>query len=322
MSVPTENLDLEGIARGDYFNPDKPVTPPADPPAGDADPDSLGDPAGATAGDASADPAADPATDPDADHGADPAGSKAVPYSRFKDVVDQKNTAQARITELEAKLAAPPAAPAAPAAAPAKADKVADLVAARAPLYTQVEEARLDGETALAATLQQQIDDLNAEILLEKSTAVSKQAVAIDRETQQYEALIDSLEATYPQFRSDAPEYDRALIVDINETSEAFEAKGLSPTAAMQRTLKIFAGRLNPAAPSAPAAAPAAPAAPAAAKPDVAKSVAALKGQPADLSTAGANKDDVKINPATLSDEEYDNLPESTRAKLRGDFRA
>ena len=321
IADPNDTPDLEGIARGDYFEPTDKAGVADTAPAGDLDADDAGDTAGAQAGHADADQAASEAADQDANAGAD-ADAKAVPYVRFKDVVTQKNTAQARILELEAQLAAAPAAPAAPAAEAAKVDKVSELIASRQPLYTQVEEARLDGEIALAATLQQQIDDLNAQILLEKSSAVSKQAVAVDREAQQYDALIDSLEAKYPQFRPAEPEYDRALVVDINETADAFEARGLSPTAAMQRALKIFDTRLNPPAAQATPATPAAPAGPAAPKPDIGKSVSTIKGQPADMSTAGANKDDVAINVAVLSDEEYDKLPESTRAKLRGDFAA
>ncbi len=33
----------------------------------------------------------------------------------------------------------------------------------------------------------------------------------------------------------------------------------------------------------------------------------------------GANKDDVTIKVSTLSDDEFDKLPEATKAKLRGD---
>jgi hypothetical protein len=311
----TENQPLGGdeddFSTADFGNDLNPpaAEPPADPPP--ADP--AGDPASADGG--------PPAG---GDHeGEDPEASS-VPYGRFKEVNDAKKTLASQLAEREAEIAALKAAqappqPAAPAEPPA--DPIAQLGSQLDELYDQVESLRLEGETKEAAKVQRQIDGINQEILLEKSRRIAAQTNSVTKVAEQYNNYLDALESAFPELVKGTDAFDPAKVEDINVTAGAYEKAGMHPLDAIKKATKLVLGQtLEDRIASANKPAPAAPAAPATKPRDLNKAVDAANRQPPDMTTAGVNRDDTKIDVSRLSDEEFDKLPLSKQRELRGDF--
>ena len=308
--------DLANLDRGDDIaapsTPSTPAAPAAPAPNPNADPVAPAAPAADET-----DPAADDVDPATADPADTPLGAPgSVPYARFHEVNEKRKALQARIEALEASPAAP--AVAAPASTET-ADLVATLVAKRAPLYDQVEEARLDGEVKLASTLQQQIDDLNADILVERSRKITSETLGASTENAQYNTLADHFEATYPQLQVGSAQYVSSEVADMNTSISAFIDSGMKPSAALARAVKLHFGAAatTAAAPAAPAVVATPVAVP---KADVGKAVATINKQPADMSNEGQDSGQTAINTMALSDDEFDALPEQTKKKLRGDF--
>ncbi|AER56107.1 hypothetical protein DSC_07280 [Pseudoxanthomonas spadix BD-a59] len=99
-----------------------------------------------------------------------------------------------------------------------------------------------------------------------------------------------------------------------------FERAGMTPTAALSKAMKL-AYKIDLTKPSAEdTSRTKAKEAPAQKKADAAKAVDTAKRQPPDAGDRGVNRDSTKIRIAELSDAEFDKLPESKKAELRGDY--
>jgi hypothetical protein len=308
-----ENIDpLDGDEEDDLANADRGDNLPGSDPAPAADP-----------------PPAEPASDPAADaEGGSPAGGdpvvytdeeeKSIPYHRFKEVNEAKKLLQAQLDEIKANMPQP-AAPAAPSEPPA--DPLVALDAQLGDLYEKVENLRLEGETKEAAAVQRQIDGINQEILLEKSRRIATQTNSVSKVAEQYNNYLDALEGAFPELVKGTDEFDPVKVEDINMTAGAYEKAGMHPLDAIKKATKLVLGqtledRIASASKPAPAAAPA----PAAPKRDLGKSIDAANKQPPDASARGVNRDDTAINPAQLSEEEFDALPMTKQKELRGDY--
>jgi len=132
---------------------------------------------------------------------------------------------------------------------------------------------------------------------------------------------LDALEGAFPELVKGTDAFDPAKVEDINMTAGAYEKAGMHPLDAIKKATKLvlwqtLEDRIASASKPAPAAAPA----PTAPKPDLTKAVAAANRQPPDASTRGVNRDDTSINPAQLSEDEFDALPLSKQKELRGDY--
>lgn len=187
-------------------------------------------------------------------------------------------------------------------------------------LYEKVEEARADGDTKVAAQLQRKIDGLNRSLIdhaTDKKTA--KVATASVEETK-FLALLDRVEESVPELDPSSDDYDPAAVKDVEFHIVAYERAGLTPTQALEKAVKMLHGvdvsGRRAAAKETPAEEKKDPPKK---KPDPKKAVEHGKKQPPDSSKSGVNKDDTTIDVAGLSDEEFDKLPESLKAKYRGD---
>ena len=327
MHVDDLNGDDDDLTGADFGNDLTPPAPPADPPPAPAadDPPPVpvdGQPPG---GDPMPPPVDDPP--PPAPPGDDEPGDKTIPYDRFKEVNDAKKALAAQLAEREAELAAlraaanPPAPPADP-----PADPLAELNQQRDELYEQIEELRLEGDVKAAAAAQRKLDDLNQEILLTQTRQIASTATAQADAAKVYNAYADAAEAAFPELVKGSDVYSAEKVNDVNLTATAFEKAGMQPLAALQKAIKLVMGetvedrQAKKAAPPPASAAPTPPAAPPVKTPDLKKAVAAANNQPPPSADAGINRDDMTINPRTLTEEEFDALPISKQRELRGDF--
>jgi hypothetical protein len=245
---------------------------------------------------------------------------------RLRKALDQRDNTRtendalkARLAAVEARLEAVAKKSEPPAVDPAKelSTKIDDL-------YEKVEEARADGDSKLAAKLQRELDTANREMIRLETRKDTQQLTAEQRENIVYDTMLDAIEAADPRVVKDSDEFDQKLVTRLNRTVKGYEATGMSPTAALREACDVVLG-FDPTQPKKPEAkkeeeVEKKPAAKAEAKKvDVKKNVETSKKQPPDMSTRGVNKDDVTIDVAALSDEDFEKLPEATKAKLRGD---
>lgn len=109
-------------------------------------------------------------------------------------------------------------------------------------LEEQYNSAIVDGKTAEASklmrdirALERQIGDHKVEIRAEAAREAAVEAV-------RYDAIVDRIEAAYPQMTPGTTEYDKDKVAEVLELKEAYELKGYKPSAALQKAVKYVLG--------------------------------------------------------------------------------
>jgi hypothetical protein len=217
------------------------------------------------------------------------------------------------------------------------------LETAAAEKMTAYQKALDDGDTKKAAELLNEVRRLDRQVAAIESSEAAARSQAIAVEQVRLDMLIDSLEEKYPQLRQDADEYDEDLVDEIQDLRTAFEATGMASSAALRKAVK-YALRdadtgvsakeidkdVDAAAKDADKEADKAEKAEQRGRERKAEAVKRnlkMAGkQPADTGKApGLDSQklgggvDGKSVPA-MSEEDFDALPESKKAQLRGDY--
>lgn len=315
-----DDEDTTGADRGDAVGAavagadDDPDTDPdadADPDP-DADPDA--DPVPAQRRDATGkfakDAADDDDPDPDADD-PDPVPNAAVRLDRMREQRDRERAAredaERRLAALE--MASKPAEPAV--------DPLKVLDGEIDSLYEQVEEARLDGDAKLAAQLQRQLDTKKEERIEFKTERVVSRSTVEASENARYDSLLDQLESEISVINPRHDDFDPEAVKALEFYVAAHEKMGMSATRALIAARNVVFGAAR--APAQDDAPPAKAGKPPVKKTDLGKVADTQRRQPPDVANKGSDKDDITIDPDKLSDEEWDKLPKSKRAAMRGD---
>ena len=211
--------------RGDDFTPteDEPAAKPAPAPkaAGsddDIDPD-------------------DPDADPDAkeETKAEKQREQRIPLSRHKDLLEKE---RAKRADLERQLSQ---------------FQRGTEVASLNQDITQAEESILamekqynallgEGELDKAAALMSKIRQAERSIGDAKNDMKIAAAEARATERARYNVALERIESAYPQLNEDHGDYDEALMEDVIDLKGAYERKGLTPTAAMQKAVDKLLG--------------------------------------------------------------------------------
>lgn len=315
-----DDEDTTGADRGDAVGAavagadDDPDTDPdtdADPDP-DADPDADADPdTGAQRRDAKGKfTKDDPDPDADPDKG-DDVPNAAVRLDRMREQRDRERVAR---EDAERRLAALENAskPAEPAVDPLKVlDGEIDS------LYEQVEEARLDGDAKMAAQLQRQLDTKKEERIEFKTERVVSRSTVEASENARYDSLLDQLESEISVINPRHDDFDPEAVKALEFYVAAHEKMGMSATRALIAARNVVFGAAR--APVQDDAPPAKAGKPPVKKTDLDKVADTQRRQPPDVANKGSDKDDITIDPDKLSDEEWDKLPKSKRAAMRGD---
>lgn len=347
VAVDDEDTDLDTADRGDNLTPaktdekkDAKPDAKADGDEGEKDEDDdkdSGQPRdkqGRFAKDGKPDPEDDEddgEEDEEDDEGEESDGSRKNYPIRFNKMKQQRDTALSRAEAAEAKLRE--LGQQSGATDKGKEDPVAKLETELDALYLQAEEARADGDTKKAAALQRDIDSKNREIVEHKTRAISSTVSTKAQEAARYDTMLDVLEATVDKLDPNSDAFDPASVRLMDFHVQAYEKMGLSAPKALRQAAKLLFG-VDPFDKRKPAKSADAddgedkknkadakkPEKKEEKKVDVGKAVDTMKKQPPDASDRGVNKDDTKINPRELSEEEFDALPESKKAQLRGDL--
>lgn len=229
-----------------------------------------------------------------------------IPRARLNEVRAKQKAAEARVAELEAQLNA--------ARDGGAQNKNFEAFTAKVDtLYESVALANAEGDYKQAAKLQRELDDLRENATLARQQYVAQQEALRTQETTAYNALVDQIELLVPELNPRNEGFDEDTMQEVDSVTRGLEAQGMRTADALRKAVKYVIGKdvFSEASIRRETA-------PATKKTDIAKNVAAAKKIPPTVD--GAPEKNQEIDPAKLSDAEYAKLPESTKARLRGDF--
>lgn len=258
------------------------------------------------------------ASDGDDKDDSDDAGKDTKNFGiRLDKALRQRDEARQKAAELEARVAKLEAS-----VTPADKgeDPLVKLNAELDELYEKVEEARADGETKTAAQLQRRIDKINKQLVTAEAEKLARNESLTTAINARFDALLDVAEGLIPEISPGSEDYDDAAVNELAGLVRAYELSGMTADKALLKAVKVLHRVDLTATEKSKDIGKAAKAAKPAKKVDVAKALDTQRRQPPDASARGVNKDDSAIRIEALSDEDFDKLPESKKAQLRGDF--
>lgn len=246
-----------------------------------------------------------------------------IPKSRFDEQVGKeragREAAERRAAELERVLAEKEARQS---YGQFSAEREAEIEA----LETKHAELLLDGNTTEAAKVMKVIRHAERQIASEEAETRAAQRTAQTLERDRFDTAVARLEADYPQFNPDSELYDADLVALSVAKQRELTAAGLPPSRAMDAAAREVAKRFID---GVKAAEPEQKGLAAAKKTDdrnkqaLDKALSAQKSQPSTMKDVGMDFDSKGKaglpDVSKLTSEEYDALPESTKARLRGD---
>ena len=284
--------DLSAMDRGDDFAPTADVVVPEAPapvaapePAAPENPE----PEPAPAGD-----------EPEAANAAGQVDRNLIPRSRFNEVNEAKRAAERRAAELEAQLNR---------SAPAASDFDFDAK------EREYMEAVLEGETDKALGIRREIR--HAELTQHQTAAaqIASQTQSEARAALEHQQVVEELTASYPVFDTTSPAYDQDIVDEVLGLQAGLVARKFAPADALRKAVSYVAAAHGLQSAGAPTPTPTAPARGA---PNVQSKLDLATSQPP--MQAGTSGGATAPSPADMTDEDWEKLPASTIARLRGDF--
>ena len=247
-----------------------------------------------------------------------------IPKSRFDEQVGKeraaREAAEARAAELERQLRSQEA-------VKIKTQEIEGIEATITELETKHAELLLDGNSKEAAAVMKEIRHAERQIARAEADALADRRISQTLEAQKFDTVVARLEADYPQFNPESEAYDSDLVeLVLTKQQKLMQNEGLSPSQAMEKAAKGVAERFA----KAPEPAKDDTKGLAAAKAEdrkqqqLSKNLDTIKKQPANMKESGIDSDKAGVTALpdvmSMSQDEFNALPESTKAKLRGDF--
>lgn len=117
-------------------------------------------------------------------------------------------------------------------------EQIAELEAKITTLEEQYNDAIAEGESKKASALMKEIRTSERTVIEQKAEFRAQLATAQAVESIRYDAVVDRIEAAFPQIRPGAEEYDQSVVDDVVELQKAYVATGqYAPSQAMQRAV-------------------------------------------------------------------------------------
>lgn len=184
-----------------------------------------------------------------------------------------------------------------------------------------------DGDADKAAQKMAEIRALDRKVAEAKGDMKIAAAEARAIERVRYETALERIEQAFPQLNEDHESFDKELMGEVVELKAAYEARGMTPTAAMQKAVKLLVKPETTRQTDAIETTPRVKDKDVAAerkKEAVSKTADAVKKQPPSTTKVGLNSDQLGGSMTAqdvikLSQDEFKKLPEDALAKLRGD---
>lgn len=186
----------------------------------------------------------------------------------------------------------------------------------------QYQEMVLDGESKQAAALRQEIrkaerDQLRAEMKAEMSETVGQ-----DRIATAMQQAANQISEAFPVFNSDSEEYDQGLTNEVIALRDAFITQGAAPVEALGKaaTYVIKANDMYDGAEADLGSTEAQIDEVAKKRRNTKKKIRVQGQQPPDMPTSSSTTSNDVLDIDTMTDAEFESLPESTLKRLRGDI--
>lgn len=198
-------------------------------------------------------------------------------------------------------------------------------------LRKQERMAVVDNDEEKAAALSEQADRINQAISDQRNGDITAAAKEQALEQIRWEFAIDGVTSAYPALDPKSDDFDQDLTDDVQDKMNGYvERERLSPSKAMLKAVKYIMDRQKPALATETETETGGKQGLTTTPVDrksaaVAKNIDASNRQPASTKQAGADSDKHGQTAATpdagdMTFEEFGALPESTKAKMRGDF--
>ena len=183
----------------------------------------------------------------------------------------------------------------------------------------------LDGETEKAVALRREIRKAEREQLEYEMRQEMSQTVNQDRQMTALQQAANAMEEAYPVFNANSAEFNEDYTNEVVELRDAFIMKGYEAVDALSKAVKYVVKDhdLDQVAGEAPSLAGKAQKTDELAKKraQVSKKLKAAEAQPPELPGESSSTHGEKgIDLSTLTEEEFDALPEATLKRLRGDI--
>jgi hypothetical protein len=241
-----------------------------------------------------------------------------IPKGRFNEVNTARKNAEARAAELEAenaRLKAQTSAPAAPAPALAAPAAPAFDMTAQERAYT---EALLDGDTDKALKIRGEINDHILTTAEQRASTRIRGELTAEQQANALQEASDAALVTYPFLNT--AEGATALRIVV-ATRDAYIAEGMKPHLALNKAVAEVAPKFAP-APSTPSreSTAAAPAVDTRTVKAVERGAAdSLLQPPAIVNGLGNRATQGRIDVTSMTEAQFEALPEAEKKKLRGD---
>ena len=191
-------------------------------------------------------------------------------------------------------------------------------------LESSYQELILDGNAEEAAAVRKEIRSLERQLARYEAEQLAAQSTSQILEGERFNVVVARLEADYPALNPNSEHFDQDLCdLVLSRQRTLMQQEGLSPSQAMARAAEKVAERfLKPSEGKDPKGL-------AKAQEDrkqeqLRKNLDTMTKQPASMKSSGLDSDKLGQNDvpdaAKMTYEEFCNLPDSTLAKMRGDF--
>lgn len=233
-----------------------------------------------------------------------------VPKSRLDEVLAKQKALQKQLDDMKAQQAPAEDAP-----------EAFDFEAKE----VEYQNFLLDGESAKAASLRQEIRKAEREQLAFEMRQEMTQKVSQNAQATALQQAANDLEANFPVFDQNSSEYNESITQEVIELRDAFMVQGFDAVDALSKAANFAIKSHNLEAPSTldAAAAPKSKSVDEVAKKraEVSKKLKAAESQPPELpGESSANRGEKPLDLSTMTEEEFNALPEATLKRLRGDI--
>jgi len=183
----------------------------------------------------------------------------------------------------------------------------------------------LDGETDKAVALRREIRKAEREQLEYEMRQEMSQTVNQDRQMTALQQAANAMEDAYPVFDRNSDDFNEDMTNEVVELRDAFMMKGYEAVDALSKAVKYVVKDhdLDQAQESAPSLAGKAQKSDELAKKraQVSKKLKAAEAQPPELpGESSSNHGEKALDLSSMTEEEFDALPEATLKRLRGDI--
>lgn len=183
----------------------------------------------------------------------------------------------------------------------------------------------LDGENAKATALRREIRQAERAMFQYEMRQEMAQNISADRQMTALQQAAAAMEEAYPVFDQNSESYSEDLTNEVVELRDAFIARNYDAVDALSKAVQyvVKSNDLDQPADSAPSLAGKSSPVDEVAKKraQVSKKLKAAEAQPPELpGESSSNHGEKGIDLSTLTEEEFDALPEATLKRLRGDI--